>query len=67
MAKGRKHYSGKELLYRRQMVRQREAKAQGEPQNRMAKTLQQVNRLRPVINEAKQRMREEKRNGESRI
>lgn len=58
MAKGKKHYSGKELLYRRQMERQKEAKQQGQPTNRMTKTLQQVNRLRPVINKAKQRMRE---------
>lgn len=55
MAKGKKHYSGKELIRRRQIERQ-----QG---NRLTKTLKQVNQLRPVIERAKQRMREGKENG----
>jgi hypothetical protein len=59
MAKGKKHYSGKELIRRRQIERQ-QAEQQG---NRLTKTLKQVNQLRPVIERAKQRMREGKENG----
>lgn len=59
MAKGKKHYSGKELIRRRQIEQQAEQQ-QG---NRLTKTLKQVNQLRPVIERAKQRMREGKENG----
>lgn len=59
MAKGKKHYSGKELIRRRRIERQ-QAEQQG---NRLTKTLKQVNQLRPVIERAKQRMREGKENG----
>lgn len=59
MAKGKKHYSGKELIRRRQIERQ-QTEQQG---NRLTKTLKQVNQLRPVIERAKQRMREGKENG----
>ena len=54
----RTHYSGKELIRRRQIERQSEQQG-----NRMTKTLKQVNQLRPVIEKAKQRMREGKGNG----
>ena len=60
MAKGKKHYSGKELIRRRQIERQQAEQQQG---NRLTKTLKQVNQLRPVIERAKQRMREPKENG----
>lgn len=60
MAKGKKHYSGKELIRRRQIERQQAEQQQG---NRLTKTLKQVNQLRPVIERAKQRMREGKENG----
>lgn len=59
---GKKHYSGKELLYRRQLERQQAEKA-ANPGNRLAKTLRQVNTLRPVVERAKRRMREGKNNG----
>lgn len=59
MAKGKKYYSGKELIRRRQIERQ-QSEQQG---NRLTKTLKQVNQLRPVIEKAKQRMREGKGNG----
>lgn len=58
MAKGKKYYSGKELIRRRQIERQ-QSEQQG---NRLTKTLKQVNQLRPVIEKAKQRMREGKGN-----
>lgn len=60
MAKGKKHYSGKELIRRRQIERQQAEQQQG---NRLTKTLKQVNQLRPVIERAEQRMREGKENG----
>lgn len=65
MAKGKKHYSGKELIRRRQIERQQAEQQQAEQQqgNRLTKTLKQVNQLRPVIERAKQRMREGKENG----
>ena len=50
MAKGKKHYSGKELIRRRQIERQQAEQQQG---NRLTKTLKQVNQLRPVIERAK--------------
>lgn len=59
---GKKHYSGKELLYRRQLERQQAEKA-ANPGNRLTKTLRQVNTLRPVVERAKRRMREGKNNG----
>ncbi len=62
MAKGRKHYSGKELIYRRQLERQ-QAEKEANPGNHLTKTLQQVNTLRPAVERAKQRMREGKTNG----
>lgn len=59
---GKKHYSGKELIYRRQLERQR-AEKEANPGNRLTKTLRQVNTLRPVVEKAKRRMREDKNNG----
>ena len=56
MAKGRKHYSGKELIYRRQVERQQAEK----PENGLKKTVRQVNELRRTVEKAKQRMREHK-------
>lgn len=61
MAKGKKHYSGKELIRRRQIEERQQAEQQ--QGNRLTKTLKQVNQLRPVIERAKQRMREGKENG----
>lgn len=53
---GKKHYSGKELLYRRQLERQQAEKA-APTGNRLIKTLRQVNAIRPAVERAKQRMR----------
>lgn len=62
MAKGRKHYSGKELIYRRQMERQ-QAEKEANHGSYETRTLRQINALRPAIEKAKQRMREGKTNG----
>ncbi len=59
---GRRHYSGKELIMRRQIARQ-QAEQKANPGNSMTKTLRQVNALRPAMERAKQRMREGKDNG----
>jgi hypothetical protein len=59
---GRRHYSGKELIMRRQLERQ-QAEQKANPGNGMTKTLRQVNALRPAMERAKQRMREGKDNG----
>ena len=58
---GRKHYSGKELIMRRQLEQQ-QAEQKTNPGNSMTKTLRQVNALRPAMERAKQRMREGKDN-----
>lgn len=57
MAKGRKYYSGKELIYRRQLARQ-QAEREATTGNRLTKILRQVNTLHPAVERAKQRMRE---------
>lgn len=62
MAKGKKHYSGKELIYRRQLARQ-QAEKEANNGNNLTKTLCRVNTLRPAVERAKQRMREGKTDG----
>ena len=62
MAKGRKHYSGKELIYRRQLARQ-QAEKEANPGSYETRTLRQINALRPAMERAKQRMREGKTDG----
>lgn len=57
MAKGRKYYSGKELIYRRQLARQ-QAEREATTGNRLTKILRQVNTLHTAVERAKQRMRE---------
>ena len=57
MAKGRKYYSGKELIYRRQLARQ-QAEREATTGNRLTKILRQVNALHPAVERAKQRRRE---------
>lgn len=59
MAKGKKFYSGKELIRRRQIERQQAEQRQ----SRLIKTLKQVNQLRPAIEKTKQRMRKDEGNG----
>lgn len=61
MGKRKKHYSGKELIARHQIERQQAERA-ANPGNRMTKTLQQVNAMRPVIEGARKKMREGKGN-----
>lgn len=61
MGKGKKHYSGKELLYRRQMERQ-QAEKEEKTNNIRVRQLHQINASRRVISWAKQKMREGKNN-----
>lgn len=61
MAKGKKHYSGKELIYRRQLARQQEEAAE-KTNNIRVRQLHQINASRRAIGWAKQKMREGKSN-----
>lgn len=61
MAKGKKHYSGKELIYRRQLTRQQEEAAE-KTNNIRVRQLHQINASRRAIGWAKQKMREGKNN-----
>lgn len=61
MAKGKKHYSGKELIYRRQLARQQEEVAE-KTNNIRVRQLHQINASRRAIGWAKQKMREGKNN-----
>lgn len=62
MGKGKKHYSGKELIYRRQLARQ-QAEAEEKTSNIRVRQLHQINASRRAISWAKQKMREGKNNG----
>lgn len=61
MAKGKKHYSGKELIYRRQLARQ-QAETEEKTNNIRVRQLYQINASRRAIGWAKQKMREGKNN-----
>lgn len=61
MAKGKKHYSGKELIYRRQLARQQEEAAE-KTNNIRVRQLHQINASRRAIGWAKQKTREGKNN-----
>ena len=61
MAKGKKHYSGKELIYRRQLARQ-QAEAKEKTSNIRVRQLHQITASRRAISWAKQKMREGKNN-----
>ncbi len=56
---GKKHYSGKELIYRRQLEKQRQ---QGE-QNTIKQRMQQMNQLKKSVEAARQDMRQRAREG----
>lgn len=56
---GKKHYSGKELIYRRQLEKQRQ---QGE-QNTIKQRMQQMNQLKKLVEAARQDMRQRAREG----
>lgn len=60
MAKGKRHFSGKELIVRRQIERQQKERAKGTIKKQQ---LQHINATRRAIGWAKQKMREEKGNG----
>ena len=55
----KKHYSGKELIYRRQLEKQRQ---QGE-QNTVKQRMQQMNQLKKSVEAARQDMRQRAREG----
>ena len=61
MRKGKKHYSGKELINRRQLARQ-QAEAEEKTSNIRVRQLHQINASRRAISWAKQKMREGKNN-----
>lgn len=61
MGKGKKHYSGKELIYRRQLARQ-QAEAEEKTSNIRVRQLHQINASCRAISWAKQKMREGKNN-----
>lgn len=61
MGKGKKHYSGKELIYRRQLARQ-QAETEEKTNNIRVRQLHQINASRRAISWAKQKMREGKNN-----
>lgn len=61
MGKGKKHYSGKELIYRRQLARQ-QAETEEKTNNIKVRQLHQINASRRAIGWAKQKMREGKNN-----
>lgn len=56
---GKKHYSGKELIYRRQMEKQRQ---QGR-ENTIRKRVQDMNQLKKSVEAAWQDMRQRAREG----
>ncbi len=56
---GKKHYSGKELIYRRQMEKQRQ---QGE-KNTIRQRVQNMNQLKRSVEAARQDMRQRAREG----
>ncbi len=56
---GKKHYSGKELIYRRQMEKQRQ---QGR-ENTIRKRVQDMNQLKKSVEAARQDMRQRARGG----
>lgn len=58
----KKHYSGKELLYRRQLEKQRQ---QGE-QNTVKQRMHQMNQLKKSVEAARQDMRQRVREGKDR-
>ena len=60
MAKGKRHFSGKELIVRRQIERQQKERAKGTIKKQQ---LQHINATRRAIGWAKQKMREGKGNG----
>lgn len=62
MTKGKKHYSGKELILRRQIQRQQEEKT-ANPGNSMTKTLRRANSARRAIEKAREKMRGGTANG----
>ena len=59
MAKGKRHYSGKELILRRQLERQQKERAKGTIKKQQ---LQHINATSRAIGWAKQKMREGKGN-----
>lgn len=61
MGKGKKHYSGKKLIYRRQLARQ-QAEVEEKTSNIRVRQLHQINASRRAISWAKQKMREGKNN-----
>lgn len=61
MGKGKKHYSGKELIYRRQLARQ-QAETEEKTNNIRVRQLHQINASRRAIGWAKQKIREDKNN-----
>lgn len=61
MGKGKKHYSGKELIYRRQLARQ-QAETEEKTNNIRVRQLHQINASRRAIGWVKQKMREGKNN-----
>lgn len=61
MAKGKKHYSGKELIYRRQLAR-KQAETEEKTNNIRVRQLHQINASSRAIGWAKQKMREGKNN-----
>lgn len=56
---GKKHYSGKELIYRRQIEKQRQ---QGK-QNTIRQRVREMNRLKRVMDAARQDIRQRAREG----
>lgn len=56
---GKKHYSGKELIYRRQLEKQRQ---QGK-QNTIRQRVQDMNQLKKSVEAARQDMRKREREG----
>lgn len=56
---GKKHYSGKELIYRRQLEKQ---KQQGE-KNTIRQRVRDMNHLKKSVEAARQDMRQRKREG----
>lgn len=59
--KKQKHYSGKELIYRRRLARQ-QAETEEKTNNIRVRQLHQINANRRAIGWAKQKMREGKNN-----
>ncbi len=53
---GRKHYSGKELLYRRALDRQKEEK-KTQPRNRLRQQLKIANSAKEAVKQEKERQK----------